>query len=287
MRISLFNPLSSEYTALKEFPKLTLSQKIVTIALTVLAALATFFMLGLGGVAVFRSLVGRFTEKPPERFTPPPFLEAPEFKTNWQGKTRGEFFKYHFNKQLSPLGKGIAFAVDDGDCFFDSVAKSLTVSTQKRVTIKDVRQKIAEMAEKIHRENPDNWIRREMVGSFDDAYDTFLKRVGLTVEECRERKIPAPIWGNATIAKIAAAAFGIQIRIHGLGTYDVDIETMMNLRSLRRDDEIYLVNEKGLEAEVLFIDDESSLVGKNGDPLIEIACYTAGPSGHFYPVFNR
>jgi len=63
MGISILNPLSSEYQALKEFPKLTFFQKITTIALSIFAAIATIFMFGLGGVATFRSLVERFTKK--------------------------------------------------------------------------------------------------------------------------------------------------------------------------------------------------------------------------------
>ncbi|CRX39187.1 hypothetical protein [Estrella lausannensis] len=286
MKVSLFNPFSAEYTALKEFPKLTLSQKIVTLALSVLAGLATFFMLGLGGVAVFRTLVSRFSVTPPERFTAPPLLESSEFKTNWVGKSRGEFFKYHLNKRLAPLGKGIAYAVDNGDCFFDSVAQTLTLATQKRVTVRDVRAKVAEFVEKLHQESPDNWVKEGARGSHDDAYDIFLERVGLTVDECKERNV-VPVWGNALIAKIVAEAYGIQIRVHGLGTYDVDFDTLLELRTQHRDDEIYMVIERDMVAEVLFEDDENSMFGKEGAPLIEIACYTAGPTGHFYPVFNR
>lgn len=286
MKISLFNPFSTEYTALKEFPKLTLSQKIVTIALSVLAGLATFFMLGLGGVAVFRTLVGRFSVTPPERFNAPPFLEIPEFKTNWTGKNRGEFFKYHLNKVLAPIGKGIAFAEDNGDCFFDSVAQKLTIATQKRVTVKDVRTKVSEFVSDLHQQNPDNWVKRETKGSYDDDYDTFRERMGLTVDECLARGV-LPVWGNATIAKITAQAYGIQIRIHALGTYDVDYDTMFEMRLANRNDEIYLVREREMQVEVLFENDEHSHFGKETDPLIEIACYTAGPTGHFYPVFDR
>lgn len=55
--ISLFNPFSSRYQALEDFSKLTLEQKIVTVALTVLASVASLF---LATAAVFRALVGHF-----------------------------------------------------------------------------------------------------------------------------------------------------------------------------------------------------------------------------------
>lgn len=57
--IGILNPLSNRYHALADFKKLTLAQKIVTIAVTIIAALATAFI---ATAAVFRSLVGHFAK---------------------------------------------------------------------------------------------------------------------------------------------------------------------------------------------------------------------------------
>lgn len=60
--ISLLNPFSSEYHAIKDFEKIQSRKKIfLTITLTVLATLVSLPILGLGGVATFRTLVGRFS----------------------------------------------------------------------------------------------------------------------------------------------------------------------------------------------------------------------------------
>ncbi|CRX38148.1 hypothetical protein [Estrella lausannensis] len=55
--ISIFNPFSEKYHAIEQFSELTLEQKIVTIALTLLATVASLF---LATTAVFRSLVNHF-----------------------------------------------------------------------------------------------------------------------------------------------------------------------------------------------------------------------------------
>lgn len=57
--ISILNPLSNRYHALEDFSKLTLAQRIVTVVLTVIAAVATAFI---ATAAVFRTMVGHFVK---------------------------------------------------------------------------------------------------------------------------------------------------------------------------------------------------------------------------------
>lgn len=58
---SCANPSSERFREyVNDFKKLTVCQKIVTIALSTLAGLATFFLLGIGGFATFAALVNRF-----------------------------------------------------------------------------------------------------------------------------------------------------------------------------------------------------------------------------------
>lgn len=61
--IDYMNPFSNRYHACEHFKELSGKQQFIAIALT---TLATIFSLGLGTVATFRSLVGRFKEIPKE-----------------------------------------------------------------------------------------------------------------------------------------------------------------------------------------------------------------------------
>lgn len=57
------NPFSTTHAAAREaFKNLTFEQKIKTIALTVIAALGTCFLLGIGGIATFKACVDRYTD---------------------------------------------------------------------------------------------------------------------------------------------------------------------------------------------------------------------------------
>ncbi|CRX38254.1 hypothetical protein [Estrella lausannensis] len=58
--ITLLNPLSSSYHALEDFKKLKTSQKIITVAITIIAALATVLI---GTAAIFRLLVNHYVKK--------------------------------------------------------------------------------------------------------------------------------------------------------------------------------------------------------------------------------
>lgn len=296
MKISLFNPFSTEYTALKDFPKLTISQKITTIVLTILASLATLFVFGLGGVATFRALVKKYS--PPLQSVPklgialitpldtaiPPesnsqlLICPPVFNPSkgWEGSERKEFFKYHFDKLLNPQKKGIACSIDNGDCFFDSVAKTLSPVLQKKITLKDVRMTVKRYID--DRDHiPDNWIKKEYERNPDETYASLKESVAFTVLEC-----PVPVWGNKTIAKIIANAYEIQLKIYSLGTYDLTLSE----NELPDQDQVYQIVLSGDIVEVLFIEDDETY-GTAGKPMIEVACYTAGPNGHFFPVFDR
>ncbi len=58
---SYFNPVSREHHALDNFKHLSGGEKILTVVLTALATIASLPILGLGGVATFRSLTNQFT----------------------------------------------------------------------------------------------------------------------------------------------------------------------------------------------------------------------------------
>jgi predicted DNA-binding ArsR family transcriptional regulator len=63
MIISQFNPCSSQYQAIEDFKSLTFCSKIVTIAVTIMATLASLPLVGLFGVFAFRELTKRFSFK--------------------------------------------------------------------------------------------------------------------------------------------------------------------------------------------------------------------------------
>ncbi|CRX38287.1 protein-tyrosine phosphatase family protein [Estrella lausannensis] len=77
--INVFNPFSNQYHALDDFKKLTVTQKIVTIALTALASIATAF---LATSAVFRILVGHFIQVQKPHKLPEQPLDDQAPKTN-------------------------------------------------------------------------------------------------------------------------------------------------------------------------------------------------------------
>lgn len=58
---SYFNPFSTVHHALTDFKKLSLDKQVVSIALSAFAAIATFWMGFLGGLATFRILVEKFS----------------------------------------------------------------------------------------------------------------------------------------------------------------------------------------------------------------------------------
>lgn len=62
---SYFCPFSKQFHATNDFKALTGWEKFKTVTLTALAAIATLPILGLGGVAVFRAMVGHYTKIDP------------------------------------------------------------------------------------------------------------------------------------------------------------------------------------------------------------------------------
>lgn len=63
MKLSMINPISSQYSGLKDFKTLSHGQQAKAVFFSALAALASLPVLGIGGVAAFRATVNRYVER--------------------------------------------------------------------------------------------------------------------------------------------------------------------------------------------------------------------------------
>lgn len=63
MKLSILNPISSQYSGIKDFKTLSHGQQAKAVIFSALAALFTFPALGVGGVAAFRATVTKYAER--------------------------------------------------------------------------------------------------------------------------------------------------------------------------------------------------------------------------------
>lgn len=191
--------------------------------------------------------------------------------------TQVDFFERHLTKLL-PVGKRLGEAVDNGDCFFDAAAQTLSKALGQQMSIKDVRMRVHHYLQELHKRDPeDNWVKKACIKNVDADYETLLDRIQLTAEESGT----SPIWGSAFLIRIITEIYQVQCTLYNVGTYEADILALMTLREQGRGDEIY--NES--RREVLFTEDPRKW-GNTG-PIIEIACYQRAFNGHFLPVHDQ
>lgn len=271
----------------KILPSLSTQQKkIILVATIAFSCLAASYFLGCYFVRKFKAVSNPAADPiPVPPLVPefePPIVPKSESAPSASGEvSRSDFLKARLAKQLPPNRK-LGKAVDNGDCFFDSVAQQLSAALKREISIKDVRLAVHHYIQKLHASNPDdNWVKKECKGNFDVSYDDLLNRIQNTKQEC-ENTQTTPIWGNALIAKIVVEAYQVRCVVYSVGLYEVDLGVIFDLRMKHLDDEIYQVYET--KGEVLYTG-EIEKWGKCG-PIIEVGCYQAIISGHFVPILK-
>lgn len=170
---------------------------------------------------------------------------------------------------LAPLGKTYKSAVDNGDCFFDSFAQGLSVILKRKVTVKELRQKVSDYIIQLDRGPVDkNWVKDFFKKEFCavDNYETYIKRIGYTHQETLDNDWPAPIWGELRReGVILCRLYKVNLKVYEVGYTDEDINKMNDLDN--------------------YWDSDPSLYPKNEkyDQTIEMALYP----GHFMPIFDK
>jgi hypothetical protein len=167
---------------------------------------------------------------------------------------------------LRSFGKIYGTAIDNGDCFFDAYAKGLQVYLKRAVTIKELRQKVADYVHTLEAEE-NNWIKKMIQKEYIalDNYEVFKERVGFTCEEVLQKKWPAPIWGQQQReGVILCHIYKVNLKIYEVGYLDEDPSKMDHWDNFWESEPcIYPSNEKY-------------------NHTIEMAIYP----GHFLPVFD-
>jgi len=202
-----FNPMDKNSNAYKNFHTLSIERKIAVIAFT---ALCTIASVGIASLAAFRFITGKLSptdEKTKEVAQPllhpgtgekesrgvtkesskefPPSSEKeskePPRKISEATETaRTSLTQYLERENIGTLGQ----AVDNGDCFYHSVAQLLSQRLKKEISTKDVRTSISEYVQQLEEEEgPNNWIARKK----KDEYGVYKELVQYTYDELLEK----------------------------------------------------------------------------------------------------
>jgi hypothetical protein len=170
------------------------------------------------------------------------------------------------DKELEKLGKKRGKAIDNGDCFWDSFAKTLTLKLGRTVTIAELRQKVSEEVKRLD-QGPDeeNWVKKGMRGDSMDTYPEYRDRVAYTCSEALEQKLTSPIWGRQNRdGVILCHHYKVNLRVYSVGCIDEHPSKM-------EDEENFYWGEDDFPK------------GQPYSETIEMAIYP----GHFVPVFNK
>ena len=196
---------------------------------------------------------------------------------------------------LSATHETYGHAVDNGDCFYDAIAQCLTVvlkrSRYNPVTIKELREVVANEVEMLHTKDPtDNWIYKQLKNSRDlgnPEYDELRRQVRKPVNELGPRELP--IWGRLNLeGQIISEHYKTQIQLCEISVVDTTIPSS-KFHGLKEDyDEMYfdafVPVEQGLSVLLLKACDPNWLEVNPATSAphhtIKIALYP----GHFVPI---
>lgn len=172
---------------------------------------------------------------------------------------------------LSALGKEHGTAIDNGDCFWDSFAKSLGRLLGREVTIQELRERVSHEVKKLD-QGPDeaNWVKHMIQKDryAPDTYEDYRDRVGLDCAEILARGLPAPIWGQESRdGAILCRFYQVNLIVYTVGYYDDDISKAADK------DNYWTCEDEG----------QKYPSGESYPHNIEIALYP----GHFVPVRNK
>ncbi len=99
-------------------------------------------------------------------------------------------------------------SVDDGDCFYDSIAQILSRNSTQQFTISDIRNMVHDYADKVHQNNPsENWIQTKL----GNNYTEFMEH-GRKIK--KEAPSETPVWGSNIDCLILSRILNIPIIVH-------------------------------------------------------------------------
>ena len=231
--VSFFNPWADKGT-LKDLSRIPRWQKTAAIAFTVLESIATIYLanrasrvpvyvilpvVGLFALATFRALVAYFA--PPE-----PLVVQKKGMEIMKEQCRALI-----EASLKPTGRKLGIAVDNGDCFYHTIAQLL----QKEgidVSVVSLRNEIDEAL----RENPkwEAYLREKVrqdprgIGSFE----VYRSNVAKTADQMVSQ---GPIWGDANReGVILCEKYRFNLEILKAGFIDSKITQDQEIQSIQR-----------------------------------------------------
>jgi len=286
--IDYFDP-RTELNTWENFKELNWKQKGITLLVSAIAAVIFPIY---GGFVAFRALTHHFhkvdasSEKPvpspiPQRSPPsssastelrsaPPKREMPEWK---QMLYRG------LSKQLAARNLTHGKAEENGDCLFDAVSQQLAKVGIHR-TKKQVREDIQDHLETC---DDDTRYRALLRGNFEAAYEDFVDRIGLCVEDVTEG---APIWGNKACLHMIADIYHVRIESYSVMAFEITLIDALNDQWDGFEKYQYHRGEFDTGYEVCSEIDESEILPADGivERTIQLGNLSRGPWGHFVPV---
>jgi len=189
---------------------------------------------------------------------------------------RSQFLYWHLRKILHDMNLTLGNSMDNGDCFFDSVAQQLSILQNQTVTAKDVRLAVYQYLQELPAE--DNWVKRKYT-SPTDSYEDFVEKVQYTTEERLQSGSADVIWGDDVIAEIIARIYQVNVT-----TYVANFE-LQNNQALPDQNSDILVSDSGSRVEKIYtFEQEAECPGQENSGTISIALRSDGPNGHYYPA---
>lgn len=124
--------------------------------------------------------------------------------------------------ELEQLGKVYGTAIDNGDCFWDAFAQGLSYILGKKVTIKELREKVSEEIQRFDKcPDEENWVKKMMVHDPMDTYEGYRDQVMLTCGEILEKGMGAPVWGQEKRdGVILCHLFKVNLKVFSVGCID-------------------------------------------------------------------
>lgn len=295
-----FNPWSSEFHACRDFTKLSGGYIFLTVLTVALASLAS---LGIAAVPVFRLLVREFThlsKKSPEddseaqkkakeideaarralggssgtSAAKPTAATGSASPRNWKSILRDDL-----SRQLAARSKKCEDTQENGDCFFEAVAKQLNRAKLKTdYTAKHVRMDLSRFLQGPAKEKYRDLYR----GDVDATYDEICTNIQFCKDEITTG---APIWGNGVIAKMVADLYGVSVNIRAMDMIPVSFLDLMD-GGLYAGFHHHVIDQINQTPEVCTLLDKTTYRPESGHAshTLELANISRGPWGHFVSV---
>jgi hypothetical protein len=202
--VSYFNPWADKGT-LRDLNRLETWQKAAAVAFTALESIAVIYLASYAGlaalcialpvaalcaIATFRAVVAfaasRISTSPPP---PAPITVLPSIEGMDGSQIKNAICEIKIRELLEP-NQVLGTAIDNGDCFYDALAKLLRAQGNETITVQTLRTDIQEaLSNSQWRQHLQEKVERDPrgIGSFED----YCRDVGKSADQI------IPIWGDA------------------------------------------------------------------------------------------